>query len=70
MAVGGTAAVDWVRLVRAGVFTGHTAVAVMVSRGRCPVTPIPPPATPTWTPAKVRYQVSSSNIVLALTLRK
>ena len=32
MAVGGTAAVDWVRL-RAGVFTGHTAAAVMVSRG-------------------------------------
>ena len=29
---GGTAAVDWVRL-RAGVFTGHTAAAVMVSRG-------------------------------------
>ena len=29
---GGTAAVAWVRL-RAGVFTGHTAVAVMVSRG-------------------------------------
>ena len=33
-ASGGTAAVAWVRLVRAGVFTGHTAVAVMVSRGR------------------------------------
>ena len=31
-ASGGTAAVDWIRLVRAGVFTGHTAVAVMVSR--------------------------------------
>ena len=31
-ASGGTAAVDWVRL-RASVFTGHTAVAVMVSRG-------------------------------------
>ena len=41
MAVGGTAAVDWVRL-RAGVFTGHTAAAVMVSRGHWPVTPTTP----------------------------